>query len=88
MVVRTNVDGEALMDKFVEKLEKTVKVLGGKTGKMTEMGRKQMAYKIDNLTEAIYLNWMLELPGEAVVQLEKKLTVDRDILRHLLVKGT
>ncbi|KKU56407.1 30S ribosomal protein S6 [Candidatus Amesbacteria bacterium RIFCSPLOWO2_02_FULL_48_11] len=85
---RPAADGEANTEKLEEKLEKTVAVLGGKTGKMTEMGRKQLAYKIDNLAEATFLNWTLELPGEAVVQLEKKLTIDRDIIRHLLVKGT
>ncbi len=69
-----------------EKIEALVKAMGGKSGRMTEMGKKQLAYPIQKQTEANYLSWGLELPGDGVVQLEKKLTNDRDLLRHLLVR--
>jgi small subunit ribosomal protein S6 len=69
-----------------EKLEALVKALGGKSGRMTEMGKKQLAYPIQKVSEAHYLSWGLEIPGDGVVQLEKKLTNDRDLLRHLLVR--
>jgi small subunit ribosomal protein S6 len=72
-------------EKFIGKIEKLVKALGGKVEKETEMGKKQLAYKIDHLSEATFLSWILELPGSAVVELEKKLTVDKEIIRHLLV---
>lgn len=68
-----------------EKMEKMIKALGGKLGKFTEMGKKQLAYPIDKMHEAHFLNWIIELPGEAVVQLEKKLAIDREVIRHLLV---
>ena len=68
-----------------EKIEKLVKALDGKAGRMVEMGKKQLAYPIARQTEAYYLSWGLELPANAVVELEKKLTNDRDLLRHLLV---
>jgi small subunit ribosomal protein S6 len=73
-------------DGIEEKVENLVKAMGGKAGRMVEMGKKQLAYPIQKLTEAEYLSWGLELPGEAVVQLQKKLTIDKDFLRHLLVK--
>ncbi len=68
-----------------EKIGKIVKALEGKVGKMTEMGKKQLAYPIGKAKEAVFVSWILELPTEAVVQLEKKLIVDKNILRHLLV---
>lgn len=74
-------------DKFVEKIEKVLKALGGTVEKTLEMGRKQLAYKIKGQAEGLYLNMAVELPVESVIQLEKKLTVDKDILRHLLVKA-
>lgn len=70
-----------------EKMEKLVKALGGKLGRMMEMGKKQLAYPIKKVSEAEFLNWSLELPGEGVVQLGKKLSVDREVIRHLLVKS-
>jgi len=74
-------------DGVEEKLEKLVKALDGKSGRMVEMGKKQLAYSIQKTSEANYVSWGLELPQESVVQLEKKLTNDKDILRHLLVKA-
>ena len=69
-----------------EKMEKLVKAMGGTLGRMIEMGRKQLAYPIKKASEAEFLNWSLELPSQGVVQLGKKLTVDREVIRHLLVK--
>jgi len=72
-------------EEFVKKLEKTISVLKGKVTKTTEMGKKQLAYRIQHLTEAIFMNFTVEIPPEGVVQLEKKLTIDKEVLRHLLV---
>lgn len=72
-------------EKFSQKLEKTVKALGGKVARSLEMGKKQLAYKIKGQSEAVYLDLVLEMPGSEVIQLDKKLTVDKEILRHLLV---
>ncbi|MBI5358845.1 30S ribosomal protein S6 [Candidatus Amesbacteria bacterium] len=76
---------EKALDKFVGKMEDLVKALDGKTGKITEMGKKQLAYTIKKQKEAQFLTWVLEVPPKNVVQLEKKLVNDKDILRHLLV---
>jgi small subunit ribosomal protein S6 len=86
LVLKPAVKDEA-KDKFTEKTEKVLKALGGMVEKTMEMGRKQLAYKISGQAEGLYLNMTVELPATSVVQLEKKLTVDKDILRHLLVKA-
>lgn len=72
-------------DKIAAKIETLVKALDGKLGRMTDMGKKQLAYPINKQTEAQFLSWVLELPAKAVVQLEKKLVNDKEIMRHLLV---
>jgi small subunit ribosomal protein S6 len=73
-------------DESVKKYEKLVKTLGGVPGKVMEMGKKQLAYKIKNKSEGVYVNLGVEMPSAGVVELEKKLAVDNDILRHLLVR--
>ena len=72
-------------DKIVPKIEALVKALEGKLGRMTDMGKKQLAYPIDKQTESQFLSWVLELPAKSVVQLEKKLVNDKEVMRHLLV---
>ena len=71
----------------VEKIEKVVKVLGGKVGKNTEMGKKPLAYQIKKEGEGHYLQMVVELPGKAVIELVKKLNVEKGLLRHLMVKA-
>lgn len=78
---------EKALDAYVAKFEKLIKALEGKVVKFTEMGHKQLAYKIKNMQEANYLSWIVELPESGVVQLDKKLTIDKEVLRHLLVKA-
>ena len=84
IMVPASVVGEE-QKKLETKIEKVVKALDGKLGKMVEMGRKQLAYKIGKAQEAAFFSWSVELPAASVVQLSKKLTVDHDVLRHLLV---
>lgn len=72
-------------DKFAAKIEALVKALDGKLGRMTDMGKKQLAYPILKQSEAQFLSWVLELPRASVVQLEKKLVNDKEVMRHLLV---
>lgn len=70
-----------------EKVEKLITAAGGKAGRTIEMGKKQLAYPIKKLSEAVFLSWSAELPSQAVRELGKKLTHERDIIRHLLVKS-
>lgn len=74
-----------VVDGVVAKLEKMVKALNGSTGRVHELGSKQLAYRMGNTREATFLSWVVELPANAVVELQKKLTVDKAIIRQLLV---
>ena len=85
LVLNAEVKDE-VKDKFVEKTEKVLKALDGSVVRTQDMGRKQLAYKIKNQSEGIYLNMQLEMPAASVIQLDKKLSVDKEVLRYLLVK--
>lgn len=84
VLIKTDLKDSA-REKFIDKIETLVKALGGKAGKLTEMGKKQLAYAIKKNSEAQFLSWALELTSQSVVELEKKLVNDKEILRHLLV---
>ncbi len=68
------------------KIEKIIAAVGGKAGRMIEMGKKQLAYPIKKLTEANFLSWTVELDPQLVVQLQQKLTVDKDVVRYILCR--
>jgi small subunit ribosomal protein S6 len=82
-------DGKATAAKkksVVETIEKIVKALGGKVGRMEDWGVKDLAYKIDKSTTGVYLHFLLEMDGTAVKQLMLKLKTEEGIIRHLLIR--
>ena len=86
VLVKADMKGEA-REAFVKKIEKIVTAFKGRAVKLSELGLKQLAYPIQNLHEANYLQWVLELPNTVMVQLDKKLATEKDIMRFLLVKA-
>lgn len=86
VLVKTDLKGDA-KEAFAKKTEKVVVALGGRAVKLVELGQKQIAYPIKKLTEAQYVQWILELPNTAMIELDKKLATEKDIMRYLLVKA-
>lgn len=77
----------SLDKKAVEKFTAEVKKLAGevKNEKLTELGEKKFFYKIKKEQSGIYLLW--EFESEKVgADLETKLRLNDDVLRHLLVR--
>lgn len=74
------------VDKYAEKLEKTVKALKGRVTKTSSLGKKQLAYQIQKQSEGVFGELELEMETSAMVELGKKLAVDKQLLRHLLIK--
>lgn len=50
-------------------------------------GRRRLAYPIDHEAEGTYVLVTMKLPPEATSELESKLVISEDIVRHMLIKG-
>ncbi|HKB70507.1 MAG TPA: 30S ribosomal protein S6 [Thermoanaerobaculia bacterium] len=50
-------------------------------------GRRRLAYPIAKRREGIYYYWQVEAKAEAVAELERKLRLSDDVLRHLAVRA-
>ncbi len=77
----------ALDKKEAEKIVADIKKLAGevKNDKLNELGEKKFAYKIKGEQSGNYIVW--EFESEKVAsELEPKLKLNDDILRHLLVR--
>lgn len=77
----------ALDKKAADKIVADIKKLAGevKNDKLTELGEKKFAYKIKKEQSGNYIVW--EFEAEKVsLELETKLRLNDDILRHLLVR--
>ena len=67
-------------------LTKMVNVQKGKLGKVDDWGEKQMAYEIDKNTSGTYLHFPLELDPQMVSSLDKKLKLNKDLIRYLIIR--
>lgn len=82
-----------LLDADVSKLKKEIADLiakhKGTVVKADDWGRKHLAYNISQTgktyEEAVYVHMILNFPVSKVQKFEQTLTLNREIIRHLLV---
>ena len=85
-----------LLDADVAKIKKDIAALIKKNGaeivKEEDWGRKNLAYKIKEagktFAEAVYIHNRVEIPAQNVQKIDKALSLDHKIIRHLLVVAT
>lgn len=64
---------------FIEKEE-------GKIGKKEDWGKKTLFYPIKKHKEGIYFLWEITLPLKSASIVDKKIKLEENIIRYLLVK--
>ena len=60
---------------------------GGIIGEVNHWGKRKLGYPINHLSEGDYFLALFKLEPEFTKELEDKLKLSRDIIRHLLVKA-
>ena len=74
------------VDDFLKGLEDIIK--GGK-GDLVEkklLGKRQLAYPINNMNYANYVHLDIKVNSETLITLEEKFRYDQNVFRHLTVK--
>lgn len=59
---------------------------GGRIDRTEPMGRRKLAYEIQHRREGIYVLYTLTGPGEMVKELDRRLKVIDQVMRHLIVR--
>ena len=72
--------------KLIAKIKKSVEELKGKVEETVDWGRKELAYPIKKKSMGCYSLWQINLPEESPNALDKKLKVEENIIRYLLVR--
>lgn len=67
-------------------LQQTIERQGGAIVKSESMGRRRLAYEIDNRVEGQY--WLFEIDGsgQEVAELERRMRVNEQVVRYLTVR--
>ena len=78
-------DLEVSLEPAVEKVKGIVTANGGKVIAEENEGKKSLAYAIQEQDYAVYYNFDVELPPEAVAKISNTLNITDEVIRYLLV---
>jgi small subunit ribosomal protein S6 len=74
------------LDKASNKVEKIFTDAGGKITNTDNWGKRKLAYPIKKNDFALYVFYIVELPGEAVIGVEQTLNITDEVIRFLITR--
>ena len=83
-ITRPELDPDALKSTR-EKVKSVITQNGGQVTEETEMGKRRLAYPIDDLREGIYTVVNYESSAELNLELDRVLKIDNEIIRHMVI---
>ncbi len=85
VVFKPNADSEEV-DKLIEKVSADAEAQGGKTDSVDKIGRKKLAYEIQNFRDGFFANMIISLPAEKVAEFKRQLRLNDSILRTMFLE--
>ncbi|HEX7259859.1 MAG TPA: 30S ribosomal protein S6 [Candidatus Saccharimonadia bacterium] len=86
LVVVLHPDLEIDVDAPIAKIERLVGGVNGTITKRDNWGKRRLAYPVKKQQYGIYVYFELELPAEAVREIETQLLIIEEVIRFLLVR--
>ncbi|HUW21704.1 MAG TPA: 30S ribosomal protein S6 [Candidatus Bathyarchaeia archaeon] len=77
--------GEDKIKQNLESINKTIASLKGEVKKTVAWGRRELAYSIKKINQGSYFLLVINLPPDAPREIGKKLKLNSDLIRYLLV---
>lgn len=85
VVFKPNADAEEV-DKLIAKVSSDAETLGGKTESTDKIGRKKLAYEIQNFRDGFFTSMVISLPAEKVAEFKRQLRLNDSILRTMFIE--
>ena len=85
-VFKPNLDAEEV-DKVLAKIEADVNEFGGKIVSTDKIGRKKLAYEIQNFRDGFFANSIVALPADKVAEFKRQLKLNDNVLRIMLLEA-
>ena len=86
-ILKSNLDTDET-DKILEKIDADLVELGGKVESRDKMGRKKLAYDIQNFKDGFMVNTILSMPENKVAEFKRLLRLNDNILRTMFLDVT
>jgi small subunit ribosomal protein S6 len=83
-IVRPNLE-ETEVDTKVEQIAEVLRSNGGEPGEIEKMGKRRLAYEINDIREGYYVVMKFKSDAAAAKELERQLRLNEDVMRQLLI---
>lgn len=83
-IVRPNLE-ETDLDQRVDAIAEQLKGNGAEVGEIEKMGKRRLAYEIDDTREGYYVVMKFKSEPTAAKELERQMRLNEDVMRHLLI---
>ena len=84
-IFKPNLDAEEV-DKLIEKIDSIITDFGGKVESTDKVGRKKLAYEIQNFRDGYFSTTVLALPADKVAEFKRQLRLNDNILRTMFME--
>lgn len=84
-IFKPNLDVEEV-DKLIEKIGSVVSDFGGSVESTDKVGRKKLAYEIQNFRDGYFSTTVLALPTDKVAEFKRQLRLNDNILRTMFLE--
>ena len=83
-IFKPNLDSDEI-DKVLEKVDSDLAEMGGKVESRDKMGRKKLAYEINNFRDGFFVNYVVSLDESKVSDLKRQLRLNDSLLRTMFL---
>ncbi len=83
-IVRPNLE-EADVDTRVEAIAEALRTNGGEVGEIEKMGKRRLAYEIDDMREGYYVVMKFKSEAAQAKELERQLRLNENVMRQLII---
>lgn len=74
------------IDRITGQMEEVIRSYDGEVHSIDRLGKKKLAYEIEDLHEGIYILLTMGAGGDCIKELERRLRVNDRVLRYLTVR--
>lgn len=74
------------VDVLIERFEGVIRENGGKVTKKENWGLRTLAYRMNKNRKGYYVLFNIDAPAEAVIEMERQMRFDEDVIRYLSVR--
>ena len=74
------------VDALIERFEGVITANGGKVTKKENWGLRALAYRMNKNRKGYYVLFNIDAPAKALIELERHMRFDEDVIRYLSVR--